>query len=212
MAPRRRNPGTGAEDQRIIDVGHPECHPPFADTSIKTSRFTLLSFFPLVRVPLSFLVRRTSIRALAVILSDVVICNFVTAFFSTTLTHRPYGISSAEMAISTSLSSVSSCFWARTPHCSTRRFRRGRLWVLSRLWCRSHLCKKPTPISNVTVVTTRRTIIHAWYCNDLRNWTMKRRGGARRKQRGTPSSMTEMTSRLGLLELKFPLPSSLSFG
>jgi hypothetical protein len=48
MAPKKRNPGVGAE-QRIIDLGHPECNPPFADNSIKTSRFTLLSFFPLVR-------------------------------------------------------------------------------------------------------------------------------------------------------------------
>lgn len=35
-------------DQRIIDLGRSECNPPFADNSIKTSRFTLLSFFPLV--------------------------------------------------------------------------------------------------------------------------------------------------------------------
>ena len=48
MAPKKRNPGVGAE-QRIIDLGRPECNPPFADNSIKTSRFTLLSFFPLVR-------------------------------------------------------------------------------------------------------------------------------------------------------------------
>ncbi|KAL3807091.1 hypothetical protein ACHAXA_002117 [Cyclostephanos tholiformis] len=46
-APGKRIPGTGAEEQRIIDLGRPECHPPFADNSIKTSRFTLLSFFPL---------------------------------------------------------------------------------------------------------------------------------------------------------------------
>lgn len=37
-------------DQRIIDLGRSECNPPFADNSIKTSRFTLLSFFPLVSV------------------------------------------------------------------------------------------------------------------------------------------------------------------
>jgi hypothetical protein len=37
-------------DQRIIDLGRSECDPPFADNSIKTSRFTLLSFFPLVSV------------------------------------------------------------------------------------------------------------------------------------------------------------------
>ena len=42
------------QEQRIIDLGHPECNPPFADNSIKTSRFTLLSFFPLVRLAFSF--------------------------------------------------------------------------------------------------------------------------------------------------------------
>ncbi|KAL3785561.1 hypothetical protein ACHAW5_011309 [Stephanodiscus triporus] len=47
MAPRKRNPGAGVEEQRIIDLGQPECNPPFADNSITTSRFTLLSFFPL---------------------------------------------------------------------------------------------------------------------------------------------------------------------
>lgn len=40
---------TTVMDQRIIDLGRSECNPPFADNSIKTSRFTLLSFFPLVR-------------------------------------------------------------------------------------------------------------------------------------------------------------------
>jgi len=56
MAPRKRNPGAGVEEQRIIDLGHPECNPPFADNSITTSRFTLLSFLPLVRVAFSFAV------------------------------------------------------------------------------------------------------------------------------------------------------------
>jgi hypothetical protein len=54
MAPKKSKPGSGPEEQRIIDLGHPECNPPFADNSIKTSRFTLLSFFPLVRVAFSF--------------------------------------------------------------------------------------------------------------------------------------------------------------
>jgi hypothetical protein len=39
-----------ADIRRHIDLGRPECDPPFADNSIKTSRFTLLSFFPLVSV------------------------------------------------------------------------------------------------------------------------------------------------------------------
>lgn len=47
MAPKKRDRGSGVEEQRIIDLGRPECYPPFADNSIKTSRFTLLSFFPL---------------------------------------------------------------------------------------------------------------------------------------------------------------------
>ena len=52
--------GSTGMDQRIIeadnrhlrhiDLGRPECDPPFADNSIKTSRFTLLSFFPRVSV------------------------------------------------------------------------------------------------------------------------------------------------------------------
>ena len=54
MAPKKSKPGSGPEEQRIVDLGHPECNPPFADNSIKTSRFTLLSFFPLVRVACSF--------------------------------------------------------------------------------------------------------------------------------------------------------------
>lgn len=41
---------TTVMDQRIIDLGRSECNPPFADNSTKTSRFTLLSFFPLVSV------------------------------------------------------------------------------------------------------------------------------------------------------------------
>ncbi|KAL9181105.1 hypothetical protein ACHAXT_009910 [Thalassiosira profunda] len=37
----------GGEAQRIIDFGHPELHPPFADNSVKTSKYSLLSFFPM---------------------------------------------------------------------------------------------------------------------------------------------------------------------
>jgi len=34
-------------EQRIIDFGHSELNPPFADNSVSTSKYTLLSFFPL---------------------------------------------------------------------------------------------------------------------------------------------------------------------
>lgn len=48
MGLRKQETGAGEEDQeqRIIDFGHPELHPPFADNSIKTSKYTLISFFP----------------------------------------------------------------------------------------------------------------------------------------------------------------------
>ena len=36
------------EESRIIDFGRQERHPPFADNSVKTSKYSLLSFFPLV--------------------------------------------------------------------------------------------------------------------------------------------------------------------
>jgi hypothetical protein len=51
MARKKRDKSYAGDDgqQRVIDLGRPECYPPFADNSIKTSRFTLLSFFPLVR-------------------------------------------------------------------------------------------------------------------------------------------------------------------
>lgn len=38
----------GEDDQRVIDFGRPEHHPPFADNSVTTSKYTILSFFPLV--------------------------------------------------------------------------------------------------------------------------------------------------------------------
>ena len=41
--------GEGGE-QRVIDFGHPERNPPFSDNSVKTSRYTILSFFPYVSV------------------------------------------------------------------------------------------------------------------------------------------------------------------
>ncbi|KAL7465170.1 hypothetical protein ACHAXS_005504 [Conticribra weissflogii] len=34
-------------EQRIIDFGHAELHPPFADNSVSTSKYTLLSFLPM---------------------------------------------------------------------------------------------------------------------------------------------------------------------
>mmetsp|Transcript_23007 Transcript_23007/g.49788 ORF Transcript_23007/g.49788 Transcript_23007/m.49788 type:complete len:1706 (-) Transcript_23007:99-5216(-) len=47
MGLRNKDKGAGGEEeQRIIDFGHPEVQPPFADNSIKTSKYTLLSFFP----------------------------------------------------------------------------------------------------------------------------------------------------------------------
>ncbi len=39
-------------EQRIIDFGHAELHPPFADNSVSTSKYTLLSFLPMVSVRL----------------------------------------------------------------------------------------------------------------------------------------------------------------
>jgi len=46
MGLKKKDKGSG-EEQRIVDFGHPEYDPPFADNSVKTSRYTLLSFFPL---------------------------------------------------------------------------------------------------------------------------------------------------------------------
>ena len=37
-----------AEESRTIDFGRAEHHPPFADNSVTTSKYTVLSFFPLV--------------------------------------------------------------------------------------------------------------------------------------------------------------------
>lgn len=48
MGLKNRDKKIGGEDQRIIDFGHREIHPPFADNSVKTSKYSLLSFFPLV--------------------------------------------------------------------------------------------------------------------------------------------------------------------
>jgi len=42
-----RDKGSG-EAERVIDFGRPEHHPPFADNSVTTSKYSLLSFFPLV--------------------------------------------------------------------------------------------------------------------------------------------------------------------
>lgn len=47
MTLRKASKGEG-DDQRIIDFGRPEHHPPFADNSVTTSKYSLLSFFPLV--------------------------------------------------------------------------------------------------------------------------------------------------------------------
>lgn len=48
--PRRKTTKGDGDDQRIIDFGRPERHPPFADNSVTTSKYSLLSFFPLVSV------------------------------------------------------------------------------------------------------------------------------------------------------------------
>ena len=37
-----------AEESRTIDFGRAEHHPPFADNSVTTSKYTVFSFFPLV--------------------------------------------------------------------------------------------------------------------------------------------------------------------
>lgn len=42
------------EESRIIDFGRQERHPPFADNSVKTSKYSLLSFLPLVSTAPSF--------------------------------------------------------------------------------------------------------------------------------------------------------------
>ncbi|KAL3797547.1 hypothetical protein HJC23_009911 [Cyclotella cryptica] len=42
-----RDMDKGEDDQRVIDFGRPEQHPPFADNSVTTSKYTILSFFPL---------------------------------------------------------------------------------------------------------------------------------------------------------------------
>ena len=49
MGIKKRDKKTG-ERERIIDFGHPETNPPFADNSVKTSKYTLLSFFPYVSI------------------------------------------------------------------------------------------------------------------------------------------------------------------
>ncbi len=36
------------EESRIIDFGRQERHVPFSDNSVKTSKYSLISFFPLV--------------------------------------------------------------------------------------------------------------------------------------------------------------------
>jgi len=46
MGPRKKK--NLPQEERIIDFGHPETNPPFADNSVKTSKYTLLSFFPYV--------------------------------------------------------------------------------------------------------------------------------------------------------------------
>ncbi|KAL7542063.1 hypothetical protein ACHAXR_012198 [Thalassiosira sp. AJA248-18] len=46
MGLRKKDKGAGGEQQRVIDFGHPECNPPFADNSVKTSKYSLLSFLP----------------------------------------------------------------------------------------------------------------------------------------------------------------------
>ena len=46
MGPKKKD--AGGDDQRVIDFGHPERNPPFADNSVKTSKYTWFSFFPLV--------------------------------------------------------------------------------------------------------------------------------------------------------------------
>ena len=48
MGLKKRDKGAGGEEKRIIDFGHPETNPPFADNSVRTSKYTLLSFFPVV--------------------------------------------------------------------------------------------------------------------------------------------------------------------
>lgn len=46
MGPRKKK--NLPQEERIIDFGHPETNPPFADNSVKTSKYTLLSFLPYV--------------------------------------------------------------------------------------------------------------------------------------------------------------------
>ena len=46
MGPRKKK--NLPQEERIIDFGHPETNPPFADNSVKTSKYTLLSFFAYV--------------------------------------------------------------------------------------------------------------------------------------------------------------------
>ena len=45
---KRKRDKEAGEEQRIIDFGKPENDPPFADNSVKTSKYSLLSFFPMV--------------------------------------------------------------------------------------------------------------------------------------------------------------------
>jgi hypothetical protein len=44
----RKSKSSEGDNQRTIDFGRPETHPPFADNSVTTSKYSLLSFFPLV--------------------------------------------------------------------------------------------------------------------------------------------------------------------
>lgn len=48
MGLKKKDKKNAPGEERIIDFGHPETNPPFADNSVKTSKYTLLSFFPYV--------------------------------------------------------------------------------------------------------------------------------------------------------------------
>ena len=48
MGLKKKNHKGEGEEQRVIDFGHSERNPPFADNSVKTSKYTWLSFFPYV--------------------------------------------------------------------------------------------------------------------------------------------------------------------
>ena len=105
---------TGAERQRYIDFGHPEHQAPFAkDNSVKTSRYTIFSFLPLVRC-------RAHIRCrpfLDVLLKLINADSF-----------RRYENNSEGTGMSTSWSLASSCFLGTTRQCSIQLCRRGPRW------------------------------------------------------------------------------------